>query len=136
MKEYTLASPTCKPDAADAVAFLPFLNSTTFVVFPPMLMKGEPVTLFTLITLPILNGIDAVFTSLVSLGFSTSTTVLPGKDTSKPLTYALPGDNLTHIKSSSGLFPLSVNWFSVYNPPEPISSLNESWRLTRNGSTA
>ena len=66
-------------------------------------------TLLTFITLPILNGIDAVLTVFVSLGFSTSTTVVPGKDTSKPLTYALPGDNLTHIKSSSGLFPLSVN---------------------------
>ena len=67
---------------------------------------------------------------------STSTTVVPGKDTSYPLTYALPGDNFTHIKSSSGLFPLSVNWFYVYNPPEPTSSFNESWRFTRKGSTA
>ena len=44
---------------------------------------------------------------LYVLGFSTSMTVVFGKDTSYPLTYA-PGDNLTHIKSSSGVFPSSV----------------------------
>ena len=73
-----------------------------------MLINGDPETLLTLITLPILNGIDAALTVLVSLGFSTSTTVVPGKYTSKPFTYALPGDNFTHIKSSEGSFPLSV----------------------------
>ena len=69
---------------------------------------GAPVTLFTLIKLPIENGIDAFFIVFVDLGFSTSITVVPGKETSKPLTYALPGDNFTHIKSSFGTFPLSV----------------------------
>ena len=51
-----------------------------------------------------LNGTDVALTDLTSLGLSTSITV-DGTSTSKPLTYALPGDNLTHIKSSVGVFP-------------------------------
>ena len=136
-KEYTLASPTCSPCAnVLLVPTLWFLNWTTFVLFPPRLIVGAPRTLFTLIRLPILNGIDAFFIVFVVLGFSTSMTVVPGKDTSYPLTYAVPGDNFTHIKSSLGTFPSSVAWFSTYNPPDPTSSFNAFWVVTRNGSTA
>ena len=99
-------------------------------------MKGVPWTLFTLKALPILNGIDAVFTDFVSLGFWISRTVVPGNLTSNPLTYAVPGDSLTHIISSEGVFPSSVNWFSVNKPSFPISSLSEFCIFTRKGSTA
>ena len=71
----------------------------------------------------------------VSLGFSTSKTVVPGNATSNPLTYALPGDNLTHIKSSDGLAPWSVFSVSRYNPLDPISLFNEFCKLTLNGFT-
>ena len=71
----------------------------------------------------------------VSLGLSTSTTVVPGKYTSKPLTYAFPGDNLRHIKSSVGVLPLSVNTSAVYNPPDPTSSFNEFCVVSLKGST-
>ena len=82
-KEYTLASPTCSPCANILlVPTLWFLNWTTLVLFPPRLTVGAPRTLFTLIRLPILNGIDAFFIVFVVLGFSTSMTVVPGKDTS------------------------------------------------------
>ena len=49
-------------------------------------MNGVPETLFTFIKLPILNGIDALLIDFVSLGFSTSNTVVPVKATSNPLT--------------------------------------------------
>ena len=52
---------------------------------------------------------DAVLTAFVSLGFSTSNTVVPGNLTSKPLTYAVPGDSLTHMILSAGVLPSSVN---------------------------
>ena len=62
----------------------------------------------------------------VSLGFSTSNTVVPDTFTSKPFTYALPGDSLTLTKSSSGTFPSSVYLFSVNKPSESISLLSVS----------
>ena len=62
-------------------------------------------TLLSLNLLPILNSTFAESISLLSLGLATSTTVVPPLSTSYPLTYALPGDNLTHIKSSVGLLP-------------------------------
>ena len=136
-QEYTLASPICIPLLAATALFLLWLyNSITFDSVPPILIKGAPVVRFTFSKLPILNGIDALLTVFVSLGLSISKTVVPGKYTSWPLTYALPGDNLIHIKSSLGVFPLSVTWFSVYSPPVAISSFNESWVVTRKGSTA
>ena len=134
--EYTLASPISKPLTAVVVPLLWLNNFTTFELPPPMLIRGVPVTLLTLITLPISNGINAESTVFVSLGFSTSKTVVPDKSTSNPLTYALPGDSLTHIKSSLGIFCWSVVLSSVNSPPESISSLRESWILTRKGSTA
>ena len=81
--------------------------------------------MLTLNRLPILNGTLDDFIVLVSLGLSTSRTVVPGKGTSNPLTYALPGDNLTHIKSSVGVPPSSVFSVSKYRPLDPISSLRE-----------
>ena len=93
--EYTLASPICIPLVPAVVAPLLWLYSwTTFVFVPPILTKGDPITWLSFTKLPILNGIDATFIVFVSLGFSTSTTVVPGKYTSNPLTYALPADNL------------------------------------------
>ena len=71
----------------------------------------------------------------MSLGFSTSKTVVPGKETSNPLTYAFPGESLTHNKSSAGVLPSSVFCASVYNPLEPISSFNEFCTSTLNGFT-
>ena len=68
-------------------------------------MYGVPKTLFTFKLLPILKGTDVAPIDFTSLGFSTSTTVVPGKYTSNPLTYALPGESLTHIKSSDGVLP-------------------------------
>ena len=93
-------------------------------------------TLLTFRILPILNGTNAWFIVFVSLGLSTSNTVVPGNVTSNPLTYALPGDNLTHIVSSDGSLPSSVFWSSVYKPFELISSFKEFWILTLNGFTA
>ena len=107
----------------------------TLVPVPPILIKGVPCTLLTLNKLPILNGIDKLSIVFVVLGLLTSKTVVPDKSTSNPLTYALPGDNLTHIKSASGVLPSSVNLSSVNNPSLPLSSFNDSWRLTLNGST-
>ena len=92
-----------------------------------MFIIGVPCTLLTLNKLPISNGIDAsIVTVSTSLGLLTSKTVVPDKSTSKPFTYALPGDNLTQNKSSSGINPSSVNLSSVNNPSFPISSFKDS----------
>ena len=110
-------------------------NCIVFVLPPPMLILGVPWTLLTLNKLPISKGINDVLTVLMSLGLSMSKTVLPVISTSNPFTYALPGESFTHIKSSSGVFPSSVNLSSVNRPSESISSFKEFWRLTRKGST-
>ena len=140
--EYTLASPIRLLTTSSLIVglLLPLilrdlLNLIIFAVPPPMFIKGVPCTLLTRSKLPISNGIDARFTVSVSLGLSTSSTVVPGKSTSNPLTYARPGDNFTQNISSLGIFPSSVNLFSVNKPSFPISLLRDSWISTRNGST-
>ena len=45
----------------------------------------------------------------VVLGFGTSIIVDPTRSTSKPLTYAVPAEILTHAKSELGVFPSSVS---------------------------
>ena len=125
--EYTLASPIVLPatNALITGLLLPLtlrdlLNVITFAVPPPILINGVPCTLLTRSILPISNGIDAAFTVSMSLGLSTSRTVVPVKSTSNPLTYARPGDSLMHSKSSFGVFPSSVSLSSV-NRPLPVS---------------
>ena len=63
---------------------------------------GVPDTLLTLKIFPISKGIFTVDIVSVSLGFSTSIIVVEVLSTSYPLTYALPGDILMHIKSFDG----------------------------------
>jgi len=133
--EYTLASPISNPLTAVLLPLLWLYNLTTLENAPPILIKGDPVTLLTLIKLPISNGTKDVSTFSISLGLSISNTVVPVTSTSKPFIYALPGESLTHIKSSKGVFPSSVNLSSVNNPSESISSFKEFWILTRKGST-
>ena len=79
----------------------------------PIFKYGTPYTLLTLSKLPIENGTTAVLTFLVVLGFGTSTIVDPTRSISNPLTYAVPAETLTHIKSSLGSFPCSVFWPSL-----------------------
>ena len=86
LNEYTLASPISNPLTAVPKPFLLLYNLTTFVLLPPTLIKGDPVTLFTLIILPISNGINAVSTVAVVLGLSASITSTPENSTSNPLT--------------------------------------------------
>ena len=140
--EYTLASPIVLPEISALIIglllpliFLDLLNLITFADVPPMFTKGVPCALLTRSILPISKGIDATFTVSVSLGLSTSSTVVPGKSTSNPLTYARPGDSFTQNISSLGIFPSSVNLFSVNKPSLPISLLRDSWISIRNGST-
>ena len=98
-----------------------------FELDPPMFIFGTPSALLTLIKLPISNGIDAELTLSVFLGLLTSNIIEPGRSTSKPFTYALPGDNLRANKSSLGINLLSsVNLSAVKSPSFPISSFKDS----------
>ena len=94
-------------------------NSTIFPCF------GNPETLFTFKTLPISKLTATSLLIPTSLGLSTSRIVVPTFSTSYPLTYALPEDNLRHIKSFDGVFNCSVLSFLKYNPPLPKLSFNE-----------
>ena len=54
-------------------------KSIVLLFVPPRLIYGVPKTLFTFKLLPMLNGTDVAPIDFTSLGFSTSTTVVPGK---------------------------------------------------------
>ena len=79
--EYTLACPIFIPLSVTIFGFvlLWLNNSIVLLLVPPKLMNGVPNTLLTLTLWPILNGTDVAPTDFVSLGFSTSKTVVPGK---------------------------------------------------------
>ena len=79
-------------------------------------MTGDPWTLFNLNRVPSLKLTFAVLNSSLSLGLSTSITDVLGFSISCPLTYAFPGDTLTHMKGSAGIFFWSVNSPSEKTP--------------------
>ena len=74
-----------------------------------ILGAGTPETWFTLKIVPIWYGTNAFSTICLSLGLSTSISVDESNSMSYPCTYAFPDETLTHIMSSSGILPLSVN---------------------------
>ena len=74
------------------------------MLLAPTLSQGVPLTLFNLINVPNSNGIFEDVVGSVVLGLLTSRTVVLTLSISYPLTYALPGDTHTAIKSSDGLF--------------------------------
>ena len=78
LKEYALAFPITSPAAAAAVpvALLSEHKSTVWLLFKPI--KGVPWTLLTFILFPNSRGTNAPSIFFISLGLSTSTTVVPG----------------------------------------------------------
>ena len=91
--------------------------------------------LLTLILFPSANGIKDDSTFSLSLGFSTSSIVVAALSISNPLTYALPEDTLTAIKSSVGVFPWSVVWVDLNTPSFDRPSFKELATCTPNPST-
>jgi hypothetical protein len=85
--------------------------------------------------LPISNGTEESDTLEVSLGFSRSRIVVDVFSTSKPLTYAFPGDTFTAKRFSEGTFPSSVLCPSVNTPSEVIPSFKDSSTSISNAST-
>ena len=108
----------------------PFLWSLKVTVeFAILLFKpntGVPLTLFNLNSVPSLKFTFAFSNSCFSLGLSISITVVPDLSISRPLTYAFPGDTLTHIKDSSGIFLWSVCSVSKNTPSFETPSLRHS----------
>ena len=98
-------------------------------------INGVPCTLLTFILFPNAKGTKAESTFPLSLGFSTSNIVVPALSISNPLTYALPGDTLTAIKSSVGSIPWSVFWSDLNTPSFDKPSFNELATWTPKPST-
>ena len=113
------------PFGPPPVLFLRLCKVTTLLVLL-IPTNGTPWTLLTFIKLPILNGIDAPWSVVVSLGLSTSKIVVPAKSTSYPLTYAVPEETLTQAKSSLGSLSCSVFCSSVNIPLFDILSFKHS----------
>jgi len=71
-------------------------------------ITGVPCTFSTNRTEPRSNETKESSTFLVALGLGISITLYPVISMSYPLTYALPGPTVRHIKSSEGIFPSLV----------------------------